>query len=113
MRQIFEKNTRIMTNLLTYLYELGGENFHVDIAPGARVSRIRICAKLPHLSPETLAEMENTLRLPRQRDMEENYWYLSGESEFGSNLTLIALMTDCVHFSYQDGELTVELAREE
>ncbi|HML46996.1 MAG TPA: hypothetical protein PKE04_09655 [Clostridia bacterium] len=113
MRQIFEKNTRIMTNLLAFLYELGGESFHVDISPGARVSRMRICAKIPHLSAQTIKDMESTLRLPRQRDMEENYWYLSGESEFGSNLTLVALMTDCVHFSYQDGELTVELEREE
>lgn len=113
MRHIFEKNMRILNNLLTYFHEIGGQSFHVDFQPDEVKSRLLVRVKLPYLNPKTLEELRETMQIPRQRNVEENYWYLGGESEMGSNLTLIAMMTDCAQFVYQDGELTMELLREE
>lgn len=113
MRQIFEKNMRILTNLLTYCHELGGESFTVDLKPGAEHSRIHIQAKVPALSPKDLEELIDTLKISRQPDLEQNYWYLGGESELGANLTLVAAMTDHSKVIYENETLSIELMRQE
>ncbi|MGI6366767.1 MAG: hypothetical protein ACOX2L_00160 [Anaerolineae bacterium] len=113
MRQIFEKNMRMLSNLLSYCHELGGLRHEVELAPGRQTSTLRVRSQIPTLDAERLEQLRATLRIPRQPELEQNYWYLGGESETGSNLTLVAVMSDSAEVSYREGWLTISLVRHE
>ena len=113
MRQIFEKNMRMLSNLLSYCHEMGGERYEVEMEPGCAKSTMVIRAHIENIDPKKLRKLVDTLEIPRQRDMEQNYWYLGGESETGSNLTLVAVMIDSAAIQYKDQVLTIRIEREE
>ena len=112
MRQIFEKNMRILANLLSFCHTLGGKSFQIDLDPGLLTSHIVINAEIPDIDLTKLEEFREALQYPRRREL-EHYWYLGGESELGSNLTLVAAMIDEVSVTYAEGILTVKVSRDE
>ena len=113
MRQIFEKNMRIMNNLLSYCHELGGTGFEIQLEPSWHKSHIRIRVRIPNLAPAAVANLRDMLALPRQPEVEQNYWYLGGESELEANLSLAAAMTDEAMVDYDWDILTLYLVRKE
>ncbi len=111
MRYIFEKNLRVMNEIITYCHTKDA----LDIA--ARLYRaggkwiIDITAAAPGLDDMDVDLLREQLSCPRQRHVEESYWALGGELQSAGELTLAGMMVDEARVDYADGLLRIEVSR--
>ena len=112
MKTEFEKNMMIASELLSYCHLMGAEEFHLDVKTSAKSAEFTIKASPAVISDEELANMQKKLNAPRQREMEQDFWHLSGDSESKSELILLGMMSDKVAVEYEDKSLTIKIFRE-
>lgn len=113
MRLSLEKNLKIINEIVTYFKKLGNQKIHIDFDSDNDKSSFIISGNIPNITNENLLELDKKLNSPRQPEVEEYYWQLSGESQLDCELTLIGMMIDTAKVEYTDGILTVELTRNE
>lgn len=113
MKFKIEKNLRIINELITYFHKKGNSDVHIDFKMENNQSLFTVSGKINTLSDKSLGSLANTLNTPRQREVEEYYWHLGGESESDSELTLVGMMIDSADIKYVDEILTIELIRTE
>lgn len=111
MKLKLQKNMRIMTDLMGYFYHLGGTHFNVDLSIEAQCTHMTVTTEVGSLSEETITRMTEVLNVPRQHDMEQNYWNLSGDEEVGDELLLVGVMVDDASVAYDGETLTILLER--
>lgn len=108
-----EKSMRILNDLVSYCYYEGAEEFEMGIKHNSAEDSIqmRVACPIEGLDTGKVEEMRKMLSLPRQGEVEQNYWELSGETEFGGELSLVGAMSDKAEVSYEDGVLRVTILR--
>ena len=111
MKLKFEKNMRIITDVLGYCSMLGAHSFQMNLDITSSMSKIYIKAVLPHVPPEKIEELSSVLNTPRQHEMEQNYWNLAGGEEVDGELLLAGIMVDEAEVNYQNGELELFIRR--
>lgn len=89
---------------MSYCYNHGSENVHIDINKQQEKVVILIRAQIPSISKEDLELLERSLSAQRCHEMEEYYWNLTGDNSSYSELTLVGMMIDEVHINYIDGD---------
>lgn len=110
MRLRFEKNLRIACDLLTLCHTLGATDYKMDLSTKDGCTQFIIRANILHLKPGALSEMNESLSVPRQHEIEQNYWALSSEVE-SAELTLVGMMLDNVTIEHANGMLTITASR--
>ena len=113
MKFKIEKNVRIISDLIAYCYRMGGGDYHIEMKLNKNVSVFYISVAVPKLTQEDLKSLEETLRAPRQHEMEQNYWAISGDSDGDLELSLVGMMIDDAKIDFTDGVLTIMARREE
>ncbi len=113
MKLRYEKNIRVLTNLMGYCRLLGAQNFSVDFTMDGSVSVIEVRAGIAAVDSACLAELSKTLNIPRQREVEQYYWNVSGEEEIDDELALVGMMVDRAAVQYANGVLTIRCERVE
>lgn len=113
MKFKFEKNLKIVNELVVYFHKLGNSDVHIDLTSDKNSSYLRISGTVPNLSSKELDNLTKTLNMPRQHEVEHYYWNLSGECEFDSELSLIGMMVNDVKVDYVNEILTINIVREE
>ena len=75
--------------------------------------RIEISGTYNHLTDERLERLKNLLCQPRNYELEEMYWSLSGESDTDAELHLVGIMTDevTIERDEENMRLTIHLVR--
>jgi hypothetical protein len=63
------------------------------------------------ISERQMDTLEKNLKAPRQRDVENDYWELIGESEDYSELMLVGMSCDEAEIKYKNGIITFTLLR--
>ena len=63
------------------------------------------------ITNEQLESLTKRLNAPRQREVEQDYWELMGESKDFSELTLVGMLCDDAEVVYNDKELSFTLRR--
>jgi len=111
MKFKFEKNMRIVSDLIAYCHRMGSSDYHIDMKLRKNVSVFMVSAPTPKLTDEDLADLEEVLNAPRQHEVEQNYWGLGGESETNPELTLLGMMIDDARIDFNDGVLTIVARR--
>lgn len=111
MRFEFEKDIRIMADLAVHCHRLGAKEYKMDMSCDGEVFTFCIRCKIKPLPQNDLEELETQLNRPRQREIEESYWGLTGEDS-DSHLTLVGMMLDGADVRYSGGELTISARRE-
>ena len=111
MKYRFDKNMRIMADLMTYCHQLGALDYHIDMKHAEGVSHCTIRCAVPSIDPERLAELDTELNRPRQKEIEQNFWGLSGENDIDAELTLVGMMVDKATITYENGQLTIHCIR--
>lgn len=111
MKLKMQKNMCIMTDLMGYCYHLGGTHFAVDMSLEAKSTHMSVSTEVENLPEREVVAMTKVLNTPRQYDMEQNYWNLSGDEEVGDELLLVGLMVDSASVSYDGTTLTILLER--
>lgn len=114
MNHELEKCMRIITDLVFFCHFEGAEHYAIDLDHSEDgYYQMRICCDVAALNREDLVQVAKALNQHRQREMEQNYWELSGETESSGELTLVGMMTDKAKVEYEDGKLTILLWRKE
>jgi len=110
---IFEKNMRIISDLLVYCYNRGARHCQVDVDWNAGVSTCEIRAALDHCSEAQLGDLRELLDTPRQHEIEQSFWGLSGDVDIDPELALIGMMVDRADVTFAGGWLTIRVERAE
>ncbi|MGL5149132.1 MAG: hypothetical protein ACRC7N_00985 [Clostridium sp.] len=113
MKFKIEKNLKIANELISYCYHFGSDDVSMDIRNTSESTKIHIKAKLESFSDDNLSDLISTLNVPRQHEVEQYYWHLSGESEFDSELSLVGMMIDEAKVSFEECTLNLEIIRKE
>ena len=111
MKTRFKKIVGIADELLSYCHKHGASEFHIDINEGGDFVTLVVSACTGSISDKELESLKNRLNAPRQREMEQDFWELVGESESSSELTLIGMLCDAACVDYDGKILTISLTR--
>ncbi|WRS28982.1 hypothetical protein U6B65_14900 (plasmid) [Oscillospiraceae bacterium MB08-C2-2] len=111
MKFKFEKQLRIIEDLMTYCHFLGSHDMNVDLKATEGASHFIIRAHIPQVSSQVLDEIRLELNRPRQQEVEQNYWGLTSEAETDFSLMLVGVMVDESQVDYNDGILTIHTIR--
>jgi len=111
MKNNFEKSMKISSELLSYCHNHGAEEFHLDIKLGKESTTYVIKASPTELSEEDFSRLVKLLNAPRQREVEQDYWELMGESEDCCELTLIGMLSDEALVKYENNVIEITLHR--
>lgn len=107
-----EKSMRILNDLVSFCYYEGAEDFTMHLRHNENNStEICVTCAIKELEQDKLEDMRKMLSLPRQHEVEQNYWELSGDSEFSEELSLVGAMSDEAKVSYEDDVLTIVVLR--
>ena len=113
MKFEFEKKMHIMSDLVNYCHMLGGNDFKIEMSTKEGIFHCHIYCLVPQLPDEILDELIRDLSIPRQKEIEQNFWGLSGELDPETELTLVGMMVDRAEVEYKDGQLRVHCLRVE
>jgi len=111
MKVEFEKVMHIAGELLSYSHLKGATEFHLDLSAKNGESEFSVKAAPVRISDEDMAALQKKIHAPRQREIEQNYWGLSGEYESFTELTLVGMMTDEADVECKDEVLHITLKR--
>lgn len=113
MKNHFERNLKIVNELMTYLYKLGAQDINVTLRRDDSSTSFIVYGKTNNLDNTELDSLTATLNTPRQHEVEESYWYLGGECESDGELSLVGMMIDKAEISYSNNILTLKIYRTE
>ncbi|MCL2366086.1 MAG: hypothetical protein FWC75_03455 [Oscillospiraceae bacterium] len=111
MKIKFEKIMAITSELLSYCHSNGAKEFHLDISESDDAIVLTMRACLEHMPDKEMERLHTALSAPRQREIEQDYWELIGESETHSEMTLVGMLCDETAVQYRDNELSITLKR--
>jgi len=111
MKNNLEIALRISSDLITYCHHHGATEYDTKISEGADSIMYIIHAHPVSMTEDQLANLTKRLSAPRQRDVENDYWELIGESEDFSELMLVGMSCDEARIDYDGANLTFTLLR--
>jgi len=111
MKTRFEKTLRITGDLMLYCHHHGATELNANIVERDGAITYVIDASPVDFSNEQLEGLNKRLNAPRQREVEQDYWELMGESEDFSELTLVGMLCDKADIVYVDSAITFTIVR--
>lgn len=111
MKQRYEKSIHILTDLMGFCHFLGADKLHCDLSLEDGKTIISVSAELEQLAQEQLDEMAHVLNIPRQREVEQNFWGICGEEDIDTELSLAGMMIDKAQLRYEHGVLHIHAER--
>ncbi|MCL2019238.1 MAG: hypothetical protein FWG70_05695 [Oscillospiraceae bacterium] len=100
------------SDLLSFCHLYGATDYHLDIKRIDSANVFEVKASPVTISDESLEKLRKYLSAPRQREMEQDFWELMGNSEEYSEMMLIGMMCDHAEAQIEGDELTIVLKRE-
>jgi len=107
----FEKIMRLADELLSYCHLHGAKELHLDIAEEDKSVTLVVRAPWKDLPNEDLEWLRQCLNAPRQREIEQDFWELIGETENSCEITLCGMLCDHATVDYDRAFLTITLTR--
>ena len=107
-----EKDLKIVNELMAYCYHFKTKDINVNVKTIENKSVIELKAIIFDFPQIAFEKLLSSLTIPRQREVEQYYWQIGGESEFDSELTLVGMMTDKADVNYNNDILSINLERE-
>ncbi|KLE16783.1 hypothetical protein [Clostridium sp. C8] len=111
MKFNFEKNLRIVNELMTYLHKLGCSDINVNLHTEESYTNFIIWGKTQEINDLELFNLNKLLNTKRQHELEEYYWSLGGDCELDEELSLVGMMVDTAEIKFNDGILTLNIFR--
>ena len=111
MKTRFEKTLRITGDLMLYCHHHGATELGTTIVEGEGVITYIITAFPVEITDVQLEGLIKRLNAPRQREVEQDYWELMGESKDFSELTLVGMLCDDAEVAYNGKKLSFTLHR--
>lgn len=106
-----KKVTKILSEIIAFALLGDAEKVDVSLENNKDMFKLIINASNLNRSNENIENLRELLNAPRQKAAEEYYWELAGDSDTGSELALVGMMTDTAIVEYENKNLTIELHR--
>ena len=113
MKLRYEKCVRVMTDIMGYCHLVGCKDFSIDFEMRSTESEVIVRAKIDDIPDSVIEKLDHVLNIPRQREVEQYYWNISGEEEIDDELPLAGMMTDRASVTREDGVLLIKVLRYE
>jgi len=107
----FEKVMRISSELLLFCNINGAKELHLDITEGEKSVKLFVSAALKDFPGKKLEQLRRCLSAPRQREVEQDYWELIGETGPSCEMTLCGMLCDAAVIDYDGERLTIMMTR--
>ena len=108
-----EKGMRMLGDLASYCYYEGANEFEMRLKhKKGSATEIRLSCTPAGMNSAKLDSIRRMLQVPRQREVEQNFWELSGEMDFEGEIVLAGVMSDRAEIEYEGGRLTITLYRD-
>ncbi|MCL2696819.1 MAG: hypothetical protein FWE74_01905 [Oscillospiraceae bacterium] len=111
MKLKFEKKMKMASDLLSYCHLHSATDYHLDIKLNADCTVFIVKASPVVISDEDMEMLRKCLSAPRQKEMEQDYWELMGNSEEKCEITLIGMMCDDAEVQLDGDELVIKIVR--
>lgn len=111
MRYEVKKITKMLNELSTFCLEHGANDVALHIQRDEIKINITIEASGIVNIEETMQSLKDFLSYPRELEMEEYYWELTGEMQSHEELGLVGAMIDEAKIDYKDDRIYIELVR--
>ncbi|MDR2533045.1 MAG: hypothetical protein LBC82_09425 [Oscillospiraceae bacterium] len=111
MKLEFEKNMKMASDLLSYCHLQGAAEYHLDIKSTGDSTVFTVKSSPVNISEEGMEKLQKYLSAPRQREMEQDFWELMGNSEEYCEMTLIGMMSDEAEAVLSGDVLTIMVER--
>ncbi len=113
MKVKIDKALRLSNDLVAFCAAKGASDFQIHLNQQKTETSITITAPAPLITPEDVDYLSQTLNLPRQHEVEQNYWEITSDLEVTDDLTLVGIMIDTATVEYEDGVLHIHVWRGE
>lgn len=107
MGQRLEKNMKILDELVSYCAKRGARNVDMNINLMENSTTLTVSAPNTTITDYDLLTLKEALECDRQHEVEECYWCISGEDNFGDELALAGVMIDSADITYDGDRLTI------
>ncbi len=111
MKHNKKRISRIVDEMVTYFFSIGATDINVNIKEEETQYKIFVKGNYLEKYKEKLIKLKKCLAYPKQEEMEEYYWELTGECDVDTELTLVGIMTDKVEMKITDDYIEVVLYR--
>ncbi|SCG84013.1 hypothetical protein DW1_2449 [Proteiniborus sp. DW1] len=106
-----KKITKILSEMVAFALLGNAESINTLVENNEDMYKLIVNARNVKRSDESIENLRELLNAPRQKAAEEYYWELAGDSDTGSELALVGMMTDKAIVEYEDNNLMIELHR--
>lgn len=106
-----KKISKILNEMVTFALNREATKVDSSIEKTEELYKLTIQAINLKCSTDSIDNLKQLLNAPRQRDVEEYYWELTGDSDTGSELELVGMMIDKAIVKFDKGNLYIELHR--
>jgi hypothetical protein len=111
MIEFIKKTTKIMDEVTSFFMANGSTEISIKVSNKGNYTSVTFEVEDSKLSIGELDEIEDSLSIPRQEDVEEYYWQLNGADETESEFDLIGMMIDSYTLEVSGSKLRLELFR--
>jgi len=111
MRHEVKKISRMVDELTTLFLKEDTNELDFKIAITKEKCTIKIVDYHTNFDDVYIEQLSKRLNSQRQREIEEYYWQLAGETDEDDEITLICAMVDSAIVEKKDGNLMLELTR--
>lgn len=106
-----EKNMKIMEELVSFCVKRGSRDLDLHLSFDKNETNIKVTANDTNVNNDDLEFLKNSLYSDRQHEVEECFWYISGEDYYGDELTLAGVMIDRADITYENNKLEISAKR--
>lgn len=111
MKHIKKRISKIVDEIMTYLLTIGATNINVNVEDREKDYKITIASDYIPAHKEKIQKLIDGLKSPKQEEMEEYYWELTGESDCGTEFHLVGMMIDKVEIDVKEGNIQLQIYR--
>ncbi|MBS4538260.1 hypothetical protein GOQ27_07280 [Clostridium sp. D2Q-11] len=111
MNHEIKKISKIIDELSTFCLLHGAKLMNMSVENNK--DHFKIILEMDNLdySNKKVSRLEKLLNCPRQAEMEEFYWELTGESDHDSELSIVGMMVDKADIVFEENSLKLTLYR--
>lgn len=110
-RSVDHRLIKIIDEILVFLYSLDPSKVDMQLNRKEEFSELLFDAQVgKKMETKRIERIDRLLSCPRRRELEENYWELTGnDTTPSSELALVGMMTDDHDFIFNEEEMTVHI----
>lgn len=106
-----KKISKIIDELITFFFLKKTNKMNIEIEDLKDHYEITIVNDCCDFTPEKIEIMKSLFNVQRQREVEEYYWRLAGETDYESELSLVGIMIDDAKIEFNGDKMIVKLIR--